>query len=144
MDIKTKRFGELTTLELYEILRNRAEVFVVEQGIVYQDMDELDLSSTHIFMEDGGRIMAYLRLIDPGIKYAAASIGRVLTMKQYRGRGLSRLLMTEAIRLGKSMSDAIEIEAQAYLRDFYKSFGFKETSGEFILEGIPHISMVLE
>lgn len=92
MEIKAKRFEELTLSELYEILRCRAEVFVVEQKIVYQDLDEADKSSTHVFVEERGRIKAYLRVIDPRIKHSVASIGRVLTMKQYRGSGLARIL----------------------------------------------------
>ncbi|MDE6239236.1 MAG: GNAT family N-acetyltransferase [Muribaculaceae bacterium] len=143
MDIKIKRFEDLTTSELYEILRCRAEVFVVEQNCDYQDLDMLDMASTHLYIEADGKIMAYLRVIDPGVKYSAASIGRVLTMKEFRGQGLTRLLMSEAIRIGKSLCDTIEIEAQAYLTEFYNSLGFRRTSDVFILAGIPHVSMVL-
>ncbi|MBD5246556.1 MAG: GNAT family N-acetyltransferase [Barnesiella sp.] len=143
MKIKIKRFEELTTAELYEILRCRSEVFVLGQKCIYQDIDMIDQASTHIYYEEDGKIMAYLRVIDPGVKYSAASIGRVLTMKEYRGRGLSRSLMTEAIRIASTLSNNIEIEAQAYLREFYKSLGFKESSEVFMLENIPHISMVL-
>ena len=143
MDIKIKRFEDLTTSELYEILRCRAEVFVVEQNCDYQDLDMLDMASTHLYIEADGKIMAYLRVIDPGVKYSAASIGRVLTMKEFRGQGLIRLLMSEAIRIGKSLCDTIEIEAQAYLTEFYNSLGFRRTSDIFMLDGIPHVSMML-
>lgn len=143
IEIRVKRFDELTTGELYEILRCRSEVFVVEQNCVYQDVDEEDFASTHLFIEEEGRIKAYLRVIDPGIKYAAASIGRVLTMKPYRGQSLARPLMIEAIKVAKSLSDAIEIEAQVYLKNFYKSLGFRESSAEFMLDGVPYISMIL-
>ena len=143
MDIKIKRFEDLTTSELYEILRCRAEVFVVEQNCDYQDLDMLDMVSTHLYIEADGKIMAYLRVIDPGVKYSAASIGRVLTMKEFRGQGLIRLLMSEAIRIGKSLCDTIEIEAQAYLTEFYNSLGFRRTSDIFMLDGIPHVSMML-
>ena len=143
MDIKIKRFEDLTTSELYEILRCRAEVFVVEQNCDYQDLDMLDMASTHLYIETDGKIRTYLRVIDPGVKYSAASIGRVLTMKEFRGRGLARLLMSEAIRIGKSLCDTIEIEAQAYLTEFYNSLGFRRTSDAFMLDGIPHVSMML-
>ena len=143
MDIKIKRFEDLTTSELYEILRCRAEVFVVEQNCDYQDLDMLDMASTHLYIEAEGKIMAYLRGIDPGVKYLAASIGRVLTMKEFRGQGLTRLLMSEAIRIGKSLCDTIEIEAQAYLTEFYNSLGFRRTSDVFMLDGIPHVNMML-
>ncbi len=144
MEIRTKRFEELTTAELYEILRCRAEVFIVEQNCVYQDLDDEDSRSTHIYIETNGKILAYLRVIDPGVKYPAASIGRVLTMKEARGKGLARLLMEEAIKLAKEKSPVVEIEAQAYLREFYKSLGFTATSEEFMLEGRLHLSMKLE
>ena len=144
MEIRTKRFEELTTPELYEILRCRSEVFVVEQNSVYQDLDNEDKNATHVYVENSGKILAYLRVIDPGIKYPAASIGRVLTMKEARGKGLARLLMNEAIKIAKEIAPTIEIEAQAYLREFYKSLGFVETSGEFVLDGRLHISMRLE
>ena len=144
MEIRTKRFEELTTPELYEILRCRSEVFVVEQNSVYQDLDNEDKNATHVYVENSGKILAYLRVIDPGIKYPAASIGRVLTMKDARGKGLARLLMNEAIKIAKEIAPAIEIDAQAYLRDFYTSLGFVETSGEFVLDGRLHISMRLE
>ena len=144
MKIQIKRFEELTTAELYEILRCRAEVFVVEQNCVYQDLDNEDSRSTHVYIENNGKILAYLRVIDPGVKYPAASIGRVLTMKEARGKGLARPLMEEAIKLAKEKSPVVEIEAQAYLREFYKSLGFTATSEEFMLEGRLHLSMKLE
>ena len=144
MELNIKRFEELTTRELYEILRCRSVVFVLGQECVYQDVDELDFCSTHVYFSENGRIMAYLRVIDPGVKYESASIGRVLTMDEFRGHGLARSLMIEGIKIGKSRAKAIEIEAQAYLREFYKSLGFREISEVFMLENIPHVSMVLE
>ncbi len=88
MEINIKRFEELSTTELYEILRCRAEVFVVEQNCPYQDLDMADMHSTHVYIEDNGRIKSYLRVIDPGIKYpSAASIGRVLTHERIQRRG---------------------------------------------------------
>ena len=142
--ILSKRFEELTIEDLYEILRCRSEVFVVEQKCPYQDLDELDRYSTHLYIEDGGRILTYLRIIDPGIKSTMASIGRLLTIKEVRGEGLARFLMTEAIRMAKGLSPAIDIEAQAYLSNFYRSLGFVETSEEFLLDNIPHVKMRLE
>lgn len=136
------RFEELSTRELYEILRCRAEIFVVEQNCVYQDIDEADLHSYHLFIEENGKIKSYLRVIDPGVKFACASIGRVLTMPEYRGKGLARMLMLQAIKLAKSLSPTIEIEAQSYLLDFYKSLGFTVSSDVFLLDGIPHISLI--
>lgn len=145
MELVCKRFEELTTQELYGILYCRAEVFVVEQGIVYQDMDYKDLHSTHLFYAEHGRPVSYLRIIDAGIKYNEYSIGRVLTLKEYRGRRLSEALIRKAIALISEKPDPkIRIEAQAYLKGFYESLGFKAVSEVFILEDIPHVAMVYD
>ena len=144
MEIICKRFNELTLEELYQILRARAEVFVTEQNIVYLDMDGIDFSSTHLFIKEDGKISSYLRIIDAGVKYPEVSIGRVLTLQPYRGRGYSRKLMERAIEICRQNSSPIKIEAQSYLTDFYLSLGFRKISEEFILEGIPHIEMLLE
>lgn len=143
MEIIVKRFNELSTSELYDILRCRAEVFVMGQKCIYLDMDGIDFFSTHLYITENGNIISYLRIIDPGIKFPAASIGRVLTMPEYRRQGYGRILVKVAIKIVGESSDVIEIEAQSYLRDFYKSFGFVEISEEFMLENIPHIRMVL-
>ncbi len=142
MEFIVKRFGELTATELYEILRARAEVFIVEQNIPYQDIDNIDNRCTHVFMMEGERVMAYLRVIDPGVKSeTASSIGRVLVDKQWRGRGIGRLLMIKGMEIALGMSREIEIAAQPYLRNFYLSLGFTQTSGEFIYGERPHIRM---
>lgn len=142
MEFVIKRFGELSAEELYDILQCRAEVFSVEQGIAYQDLDDIDRFSVHIYCKVDGLIASYLRVIDPGVKGNFSSIGRVLTMKPFRHKGLARAIMLKAIEIALQASPEIEIEAQAYLKDFYSSIGFRPISREFILEGIPHISMV--
>lgn len=144
MEFVSKRFHELTLDELYQILHCRQEVFVVEQNIIYQDLDYLDQKSTHLFVKEKNKVVAYLRIIDPGVKYKETSIGRVLTMPDFRHKGLSRKLMQLAILEVKTKNEMpIKIEAQEYLVDFYKSLGFHEISAPFILEGISHVSMLL-
>lgn len=144
MELTVKKFQALTLEELYGILRSRSEVFVVEQNIVYQDMDYIDRYSTHIFFKDGDKIASYLRVIDAGVKFKEASIGRVLTLPEYRGRGLSRRLMQLAIQYLKTIGSVpIKIEAQEYLVKFYESLGFKSVSEPFILEDIYHVEMML-
>ena len=142
MEIISKRFEELTVNELYMILQARSEVFVNEQEIIYQDMDGIDLCSTHLFITEKGKLCSYLRIIDEGVKYPEISIGRVLTLKPYRRRGLSRKLMEAAIEEVKERGLPIKIEAQAYLKEFYENLGFEAVSDEFILEGIPHVEMI--
>lgn len=145
-----KRFSELTVDELYEILRDRSQVFVVEQGCAYQDLDGKDERSIHIFIreenqiKEDNRILAYLRVIIPEEGRDTVSIGRVLTIKEARRHGLARKLMQKGIEVAESLAPTIEIEAQAYLKEFYESLGFIACSDVFQYEGRPHISMVLD
>ena len=90
MKCKLKEFTELTTEELYEILKLRAEVFVVEQNCPYQDLDDKDQSSYHLFLEDNGQIIAVLRILPENIAYKEMAIGRLIVKKSYRGKGISR------------------------------------------------------
>lgn len=150
MEMYVKRFSELTVDELYEILRDRSQVFVVEQGCAYQDLDGKDERSIHIFIreenqiKEDNRILAYLRVIIPEEGRDTVSIGRVLTIKEARRHGLARKLMQKGIEVAKSLAPTIEIEAQAYLKEFYESLGFIACSDVFQYEGRPHISMVLD
>lgn len=145
MELIVKNFDELSLDELYAVMRARSEVFVVEQQIVYQDFDFNDQHSTHMFFLDNGRVASYLRVIPPGVKYPEASIGRVLTLRPYRHGGLSRRLLQLAIEfVASNYHTNIKIEAQAYLKKFYESFGFRAISEEFILEDIVHIEMLYD
>ena len=135
-------FDKLELKDLYGILRSRSEVFIIEQNIMYQDMDFIDFKSLHFFVKEGGEVITYLRLIPPGVKYPEASIGRVLTLKNYRRKGLSKNLIEKAISYCLNNNWPIKIEAQAYLEDFYKRLGFETVSSPFILEGINHVSMI--
>ncbi|MEO6253415.1 MAG: GNAT family N-acetyltransferase [Ferruginibacter sp.] len=140
-----KEFVELTTAELYAIMQLRNEVFVVEQNCVYQDADGKDQLSMHFCGWDGEVLAAYTRIIPPGISYAQASIGRVVTAQAYRNTGTGRKLMEESIKHTLSLfnTDSIKIGAQVYLTTFYQSLGFIQCSGAFLEDGIPHIEMIL-
>ena len=141
---KIKRFEELTTTELYEILRVRAEVFVVEQTCIYQDLDEKDKKAYHLFCENNGEIVAYLRILDKGVSYPEISIGRVLTRETNRRTGLAREMMQKAISfVEEELSEMqIRISAQLYLKKFYESLGFLMTSEVYLEDDIEHIEMV--
>lgn len=141
MELCVKKFTELSPEELYGILRSRSEVFVVEQDCVYQDLDGRDERSLHVFIKEGNDIIAYLRVIRPDEQRKEASIGRVLTKKEARGKGIARILMLKGIEIAKSMAPTIEIEAQSYLKNFYESLGFRVCSEEFIYELRRHIRM---
>lgn len=144
MDLVVKRFDELSLDELYEILKVRAQVFVVEQNCPYQDLDGKDKYSYHVYFKDETGIQAYLRVVEKGVSFEEASIGRVLTVK--RGCGLGKKLMLEGIRIAKEKlcAEKIRIEAQSYAKGFYEKVGFLQVSGEFLEDGIPHIEMLLE
>ncbi|GAA3953735.1 GNAT family N-acetyltransferase [Chitinophaga oryziterrae] len=139
-----KTFEELTTTELYALLRLRSEVFVVEQACAFQDMDDTDQLAVHVMGYIDDELAAYTRLFGPGIKYVYASIGRVVTSPKVRGSGAGRLLMEYSIatveeRFGKA---PIKIGAQQYLQKFYTSLGFVQSSEMYLEDGIPHIEMI--
>ena len=144
MNWKIKRFEEMTTTELYEILRVRSEVFVVEQTCIYQDLDLKDKKAYHLFCENNGEIAAYLRILDKGVSYPEISIGRVLTRETNRRIGLAREMMQKAISfVEEELSEMqIRISAQLYLKKFYESLGFSVTSDIYLEDDIEHIEMV--
>lgn len=146
MNWKIKKFEELTITEIYEILRVRAEVFVVEQTCVYQDLDLKDKKAYHLFCEENGEMAAYLRILEKGVSYLEVSIGRVLTTKENRGRGLAREMMQKAIWfIREEMGEKqIRISAQLYLKAFYESLGFVVTSDVYLEDDIPHVEMLYE
>ena len=141
-----KKFDELTALELYAIMQLRNEVFVVEQNCVYQDADDKDPLSYHLAGLESGNLVAYCRLIPPGIVYPECSIGRVVSSPKYRKIGAGRKLMQVAIENAFRLfnCNTIKIGAQLYLMEFYASLGFIQCSGQYLEDGIPHIAMLLK
>ena len=139
-----KYFNELTTTELYEILKSRAEIFVVEQNCIYQDLDDKDYHSLHIFYESEGKVVAYLRAFIKDSVTNIVQIGRVLTLTH--GTGLGGKLLKESISIiQKEMNpSSIYIEAQCYATGFYEREGFVISSDEFLEDGIPHVEMILD
>jgi len=143
MKLTTKYFHELTTNELYEILKARAEIFVVEQNCIYQDLDNIDYQSLHIFYEDNGKVIAYLRAFKKDSETGIVQMGRVLTL--IHGTGLGGKLLKEGLSQVKEKMNpsSIYIEAQCYATGFYEREGFVISSGEFLEDGIPHVKMIL-
>lgn len=137
-----KTYHELTVDELYELLRVRSEVFVVEQNCVYQDLDGDDQASIHLWLTRGDKVVALCRVCPAGTHMHEVSIGRVITTE--RGFGFGKQLMLAAIQVAQEYFNAqlIVIEAQEYAKGFYESVGFHQTSESFMLDGIPHIAMV--
>ncbi|MCL1820917.1 MAG: GNAT family N-acetyltransferase [Oscillospiraceae bacterium] len=141
----TKSFDALTTRELYEILKGRADVFVVEQVCPYLDPDGLDYVSEHIFAEENGNIAAYCRITPKGTRFKEIGIGRLITTRKYRGTGLGREIMRRAVDyiVKDKKERTIRISAQAYLQKFYESLGFHIASDVYLEDGIPHYEMVI-
>lgn len=138
------RFDELTAREVHDILQARSAVFVVEQACVFQDVDGADPPSWHLFAREGDQLVAYCRLVPPGVKFSEASIGRVITTEPGRGRGLGRVLMVEALSRARLLwpGQPIRISAQQRLERFYQSLGFKTVSAPYDEDGIPHVEML--
>lgn len=136
-----KPFHQLTTDELYELLRVRSEVFVVEQNCVYQDLDGDDREAIHLWLTLEGKTVALARVCPAGTHMTEISIGRVITTE--RGKGYGKEILLHAIDAASEHFGAtlIDIEAQEYAKGFYESVGFKQSSDTFMLDGIPHIKM---
>jgi ElaA protein len=140
-----KSFDKLSPAELYAILQLRNAVFVVEQQCIFQDADNKDQFSYHLMCRDKNNLFAYARLIGPGLVYNESSIGRVVTSAEARRKGLGKELMHRSIQESYSLfgKNSIKIGAQLYLKKFYESFGFSQTSEIYLEDDIQHIEMVL-
>ena len=142
MKLVSKFFEELTTIELYELLKARAEIFVVEQNCIYQDLDDKDYNSLHVFYEEDGKVTAYLRAFikEEGV----VQVGRVLTVKH--GTGLGGKLLKAGLEQIKEkfQPEKLYLEAQCYAIGYYEREGFSVCSEEFLEDGIPHVQMELQ
>ena len=140
---KIKSFEELTTSELYQIIKARVDVFVVEQNCPYPDLENYDQKAIHIWAENDGEVLAYCRIFDKGIKYTETSIGRVLTTENGRGKNLGKQLIQYAVEVieNRFNTPEIRISAQDYLLRFYSYFGFEETEKKYLEDNIPHTEM---
>jgi ElaA protein len=139
-----KPFASLTPFELYEVLRLRSEIFVVEQQCVFLDMDNKDQHSHHLLLYQGKALASYARLVPAGLGFAEMSIGRVVTSRDVRGTGAGKKLMREAIAaIYRLYGPApIRIGAQCYARKFYENLGFVQAGEVYDEDGIDHIEMV--
>ena len=144
MKFEFKSFDKLSTDELYNILRLRSEIFVVEQNCVYNDLDGLDKAAVHQFLKKDGEIIAYSRLLKPGTRFSEYSIGRVVVKQTERGTGLGIKMMEEAKKyiVNEWSATKIKISAQSYLQRFYESLGFEIITEMYLEDGIPHLRMM--
>lgn len=142
MELIVKRFADLSAQELFEIYKLRVSVFVVEQNCPYQEVDDADKRAVHVWLQDENGIAAYLRVLEPGAVFPECAIGRVVAVR--RRCGLGTRIVSEGIRAAQTYYGAreIRIEAQTYARGLYEKLGFRQTSAEFLEDGIPHIGML--
>lgn len=138
-------FGELSGHEVYEMLKLRVDVFVVEQNCAYHEVDGYDYSALHIFCNDEEGLAAYARLLPAGVKYTGPSIGRVIIRENRRGTGLAHILMERSINFIKThwKPGNIHLQAQHHLVGFYGNHGFNAVSEPYDDGGIPHVDMIL-
>ena len=144
--IITKTFYELDTEDLYQILRLRSEVFVVEQDCVYQDIDNKDHNAIHLYYKENDQIVAYTRIFKAGDYYENPCIGRVVVSKKNRGNDLGKKIMIDSMEYIKQniKGEKIELSAQKYLDKFYKDLGFYKIGEEYLEDGIPHQRMIFD
>jgi len=147
MDVKLewvlKKFDELSNEELYQLLRLRSEVFVVEQGCNFMDMDNKDQKCHHLLGKKNGQLLAYSRIVPQGVSYEFPSIGRIVVSSQGRGTGLGVELLNISISTVEELygKTIIRIGAQIYLKKFYQSFGFIQSGEIYLEDDIEHIEM---
>jgi len=138
-----KSFEELNKAELYQIVQLRIAVFIIEQDCPYPDLDDMDQDAQHLWIEDAGEIVCYLRVNPAGSRFLEPSLGRIVTKKSHRNRGYAEMLIKRAIDLVcEKESRAIRISAQCYLEKYYEKFGFIKASEEYLEDNIPHIEML--
>ncbi len=144
MELMVRSFEELTCSQLYLLLKARVDVFVVEQQCAYAELDNCDQRAVHVWLEDEKGLAAYLRVMDRGVRHEEVSIGRVLSLRRHCGLG--RRILSEGIRVAREHFGArkIYLEAQTAVRRLYEEQGFAAISEEFLEDGIPHVSMMLE
>ncbi|PRY05686.1 ElaA protein [Pontibacter ummariensis] len=144
LTITCKPFAGLTPFELYEMLRLRSDVFVVEQNCVFLDQDNLDQMCYHLLVYKGDALEATARLVPPGLSYPEMSIGRIVTSSRVRGTGVGKKLVDRAVAECHHLFGVgpIKIGAQLYAKKFYEAFGFVQSSDVYDEDGIDHIKMI--
>lgn len=139
-------FNAFTPQSLYDVLKLRTDVFVVEQNCPYPELDNKDQVSKHFCgYDESGNLVAYTRILPPGISYSQASIGRVLVAESARDKKYGKVLMDLSIKITQHLFPGhdIKIGAQCYLEKFYSDLGFNKTSEPYLEDDIPHIEMIL-
>lgn len=142
------QFSEFDVIRLYEVLKLRQDIFIIEQNCIYDDIDGLDEFCSHLLMySENNKLTGYLRIVPAGKKFNQVSLGRIVVRKNSRGKGLGKNLIKKGLSLAKTYQDsgsAIMIEAQAHLEEYYQELGFKTISERYDVDDIPHLQMVFD
>ena len=137
-------FEQFNPVHLYEVIKLRQDVFIIEQDCIYDDLDLLDLQASHLLLFDSERLAGYLRILPAGVKFNEVSIGRIVIPLEKRNTGTGKRLVEKGIQLAlEAGATKIRIEAQHHLEGFYENLGFKTESKPYDVDGIPHIEMLL-
>ncbi len=146
MKLETQSFSDLSATALYEILKLRTDIFVVEQDCAYAECDDFDQEALHVLGTLNGKLVAYARILPAGTVYDLPSIGRVAVVKDERGNNLGNKLFDYTLQKAKEQhkGQTIKVQAQTYLEEFYKSFGFKTISEPYPDFGVWHVDMVTD
>ena len=139
---KMKYYNELSTDLLYQILKVRQEVFVIEQQCNYLDADDFDQFSYHLMGFKKNKLVAYMRIVNAGHIYENISFGRILVIKEYRKLGIGQALMEQALKNFAKFKKVIVLSAQSYLINFYEKYNFEKVGNEYLEDNIPHIKMI--
>jgi ElaA protein len=142
---KCSKFNELAPFDLYQLLKLRCQVFIVEQACIYQDLDDKDQYANHLFGTDEQQnLLTYARIFPPGISYEECSIGRVIVAASLRGKGEGHNLMKACMHFISQTygPTPVRISAQSHLKKFYISHGFNSTGKAYLEDGIPHVEMI--
>lgn len=134
---------KMPATELYQVLKLRQDIFIIEQTCIYDDIDDRDQQSDHLLLKESNSLIAYSRIVPPGEKFKEVSVGRIVVRKQDRGKGLGKMIITEALDWIRNRNyNQVRIEAQAHLKAYYEEMGFKTASDIYDEDGIPHLQMI--
>lgn len=144
IEIRIKSFSELSGSEVYELLKLRQDIFIVEQLCPFPDIDDLDQKCDHLFAYSGADLVGYTRLSAPGVILKHPSVGRIVVAQKARNTGLGGVIVSKSMEFLKAKypEKPIEISAQVYLKSFYGKHGFKPVEADYLLDGIPHVKMI--
>lgn len=140
--IRYHGFQSMSAEELYEILKLRQDIFIIEQDCIYDDIDGLDKQSNHLLLKKNDDLVAYSRIVPAEVKYDEPSVGRIVVNIKFRGQGFGKQIIRESLKwVIKEGAESVRIEAQAHLTKFYESLGFTTAGEIYDLDGIPHVQM---